>query len=255
MSSKRQNDILQVVKESGSASITGLADRLAVSTETIRRNIKPLMDSGAVVKFHGGVMMPGTQSEDAPFQRRMQVNAEAKGRVAAIVRSLISDGDSLILDNGTTTAYVAEALGSRSGLIVVTNSAEIACRMCGRNDHRVFMAGGELSGDDAAAFGQASVEFLGQFEVKYAIISVGGLTTSGQFANFHLFEAEYLRAAMRQAQETWVVTDASKFGREAPIRVCELSAVDAIICDAPPPAEFAVRCAAAGVRIITEPVN
>jgi len=250
MSLKRQADILQAVRETGSASITELAARLDVSTETIRRNIKPLIEQGSVLRFHGGIMSP-EQTEDPPFQRRMQLNRAGKRKVADLVLDMVRDGDSLILDNGTTTTYVAEALRARSNLVVVTNSAQIACRLASRNNNRVFMAGGELSGDDAATFGPSSIEFLKQFEVRCALVSVAGINARGELVDFHLFEAEFSRAAMAQAEETWVIADQSKFGREAPVKVCELGMVQKIITDAPTPEDFAARCAALGVPVVT----
>ena len=255
MSLKRQNDILSAVRAQGSASITALAGQLAVSTETIRRNIQPLIAAGTLLRFHGGVMdaelADPERQQEPPFQRRMQVNRAGKQAVAGLVRGLIRDGDSLILDNGTTTTYVAEALAGLSSLVAVTNSAQIACRLAARGDNRVFMAGGELSGDDASAFGAGSIEFVRQFEVQYALISVAGITARGDLVDFHLFEAEFARAAMRQARETWVIADLSKFGREAPVRVCELAAIDVIICDGEPPDDFKARCRAAEVRLVT----
>jgi len=251
MSLKRQTDILHAVKEVGSYSITDLAEKLRVSTETIRRNIKPMIENGALIRFHGGIMDPD-HVEEPPFQRRMQVNKEAKRTVAAMIARLVKDGDSLILDNGTTTTYVAEALAHRhSNLTIVTNSAEIVCRLASRGGNRVFMTGGEISGDAAAAFGPSSIDFVQQFEVKYAFISTGGINDRGELVDFHLFEAEFSRAAMKQAQETWVIVDASKFGRGAPVKVCELSAIDAIVCDEPPPDHFQRKCDDAEVRVLT----
>jgi DeoR family transcriptional regulator, glycerol-3-phosphate regulon repressor len=248
MSVQRQAEILRAVRQSGSATVTALAAQLEVSTESIRRDIKSLIASGAVLRFHGGIMDPGHR-EEPPFQRRMQVNREAKRKIAGLVLELVRDGDSLILDNGTTTAYVAEALAARSKLVVVTNSAQIACRLAGRNNNRVFMAGGELSGDDAAAFGPGALAFLRQFEVRCALLSAGAIGASGEIRVFHLFEAEFARAAMAQARETWVIADGSKFGREAPVKLCGLNEVNRLITDMPPPADFALAWTAAGVEI------
>jgi DeoR family transcriptional regulator, glycerol-3-phosphate regulon repressor len=250
MSLKRQTEILQAVRKTGSSSIVDLDEQLDVSTETIRRNIKLLVEKGRVLRFHGGIMDP-EHLEDPPFSRRMQVHEVGKRAVADIVANVVQDGDSLILDNGTTTAYVADALVHHSRLVVVTNSAEIACRLASRNGNRVFMAGGELSGDDASAFGPASLEFVKQFKVRYAFISVGGITSRGDIVDFHLYEAEFSRAAMSQAEETWVIADSSKFGRDAPVRVCELSEVNTLVSDKEPAAEFARRCRDADVRILT----
>ena len=203
-----------------------------------------------MLRFHGGIADPAHQ-EEPPFQRRMRVNREAKRRVASLVLDLIHDGDSLILDNGTTTAYVAEALAARSRLVVMTNCAQIACRLAGRNNNRVFMAGGELAGDDAAAFGPAALEFLRQFQLRYALLSAGGIGTDGDIRVFHLFEAEFVRAAMGQASESWVIADGSKFGREAPIKLCDLTAVNRLITDTPPPPALRAACQDADVAIIS----
>lgn len=249
MSLKRQNDILQVVRAKGSYSIAELASRLSVSTETIRRNIQPLIEDGTLLRFHGGIMIPEV-AEEPPFQRRMHVNNEAKWAVATLVRDQVQDGDSLILDNGTTSAYLADALSSHSRLTVVTHSVQIAHRLASKNGNRVFMAGGELSGEDGSAMAPSTLDFIRQFQVRYAFISVGGITHAGELGDFHLFEAEFARVAMQQAQEAWVIADRTKFGREAPVKVCQLAAVDTLVSDAAPPPEFAARCRGAGVRIL-----
>ncbi|MBS9477694.1 DeoR/GlpR family DNA-binding transcription regulator [Ancylobacter radicis] len=248
--SRRRSDLLQAVRASGSCSVTELALRLGVSTETIRRHLQPLIEEGTLLRFHGGVMLP-ERAEEPPFQRRMQVNREAKLRIAQLVKDRVEDGDSLFLDNGTTTAYVADALAARSRLTIVTHSAHIAYRLASRNGNRVFMAGGELGGEDAAAFGASAIAFISQFKLRYALLSVGAITRAGELADFHLFEAEFSRAAMAQAEETWVIADHSKFGREASVTVCPLAAVDAVLTDSAPPEAFAAQCLEAGVAIVT----
>ncbi|MCH4143836.1 DeoR/GlpR family DNA-binding transcription regulator [Acetobacter peroxydans] len=249
MSLKRQNAIMQAVRARGTCSITDLAAELDVSTETIRRNIPPLLATGVLARFHGGVMLPEGR-EEPPFQRRMHINYAAKKTVAACVRAHIQDGDSLILDNGTTSAYVAEALQNHSNLTVITHSVQIAYRLSARNGNRVFMAGGELSGEDGTATGPSVISFIRQFQVRYAILSVAGIGLDGEFGNFHLFEADFAQAALQQAQEAWIIADESKFGREAPVKVCQLGAVDAIVTSAPPPEPFAARCVEEGVLVL-----
>lgn len=247
--SKRHADILRVVKVQGSCSIGDLADALAVTTETIRRNIKPLIEEGLIDKYHGGVMLP-QRMEEPPFQRRMQVNREAKLKTAKLVAGLLKNGDSVMLDTGSTTAYVAQALDSHSELFVVTNCAHISCLLAPRNGNRVFMVGGELRADDVAAFGSSALGFVRQFKVKYAILSIGGISSRGEFMNYHYCEAEFSRAVMAQAEEVWVVADHTKFDREAPIRVCDLSEVDCVVTDQQPSADFLALCKDIGVRVI-----
>ena len=252
LSNQRQREILQVVKERGSYSITDLAERLSVSTETIRRNLKSLTDKGLVTKFHGGVTLPASD-DDPPFQRRMQMNRDLKERVALAAVARIRDGDSLILDSGTTTSYVADALVNHTGLIIVTNSADVACRLASRNNNRVFLAGGEITPEGLAAFSATAITFLRQFRVRYTLLTVGGISDRGDFADFHLWEAEFAHAAIEQADEAWVIADHTKFGRNAPVRLGNLDEVTAIVTDQPPSLAFAERCAAKNVAICLPP--
>lgn len=250
LSSKRQSDILQAVKANGSRSIAEIAEALGVTTETVRRNLKPLVERGLVTKFHGGVMLP-EEVEEPPFQRRIAVNGALKRKVAELAARRIADGDSILLDNGTTTTFIADALADHANLTIVTNSAEIATRLVRRNGNRVFLAGGELHPDDAAVFGPAALDFIRQFRVRYALLSVAGITAAGDLMDFHLFEAEFTRVAMAQAEERWVIADHTKFGRMAPVRVGGLADIDLIISDAPPPADLAEAIAGAGTRLVT----
>ena len=123
--SVRQSKILKLVRQQGSCTVVELSERLEVSDETIRRNVKPLVSEGLVIKVHGGIILPH-RFEESPIQRRMLDNREAKERIAALVAQQVQDGDSLVLDTGSTTIYVARALSGHSNLVVVTNSTRIA---------------------------------------------------------------------------------------------------------------------------------
>lgn len=155
LSNKRQAQILSAVRMHGSSSITDLANELNVSDETIRRNVKILANEGLLEKVRGGVMLPSEDTEQA-FPLRMNEGKEAKQRIAKQVASQIKDGDSLILDNGSTTAYIAQALTSHDNLFVVTNSVVIANILAIQPGNRVFMAGGELRNYNGGAFGPAA---------------------------------------------------------------------------------------------------
>lgn len=246
--SRRQTEILDTVRLHGACSVRELAERLAVSDETIRRAVKPLVSSGLVRKVHGGVEVPDRQREP-PFERRMRENREAKERIARTAAALVVDGDSVMLDTGSTTACVARALSAHANLLVVTNSAEIARVLATRNGNRVFMAGGELRADDAAAFGPAALAFIRQFQVRTAILSIGAIHERQGFMDYHLCEGEFSRAVMQRADRIVVVADYSKFGRSGFVKVCEAENVDVLVTDREPPPAFAARLAAAGVQL------
>lgn len=244
----RAAEILRQVRLHGSCRITDLAEALHVSDETIRRNIRPLVNRGMVLKVHGGIMLPDRMGEP-PFQSRMQENREAKQRIAALTARRIKDGESIILDGGATTTYVALALTDHTGLQVVTNSTDIARTLVGRGDNSVHLAGGELRPDDAATFGIRACEFVQRFHVRHAILSMGAVNGWG-FMDVHPCEAEFAQAAMNQAERVTVVADHTKFGRDGFVRVCGLEDVDMLITDAEPPASIARPLSEADVEVL-----
>ncbi len=249
LSNQRQSEILRVVQMHGTCRIGDLAVEFDVSGETIRRNIKPLVERGLVRRVHGGITLP-EQLHEPPFSLRMQKNQEAKRRIAARAAELIQDGDSLLMDTGSTTAYIALALCNHSNLLVVTNSIEIARTLATRNGNRVHMAGGEVRADDCAAFGQDAIHFVSRFEVRYAILSIGAININCSFMDFHLCEGEFSRAMINQAEQTMVVADYSKFGQDAAVKVCDAGTVDLLITDRQPPAGCARILHKAGTRIV-----
>jgi len=247
---KRQHEILASVRSRGACSIVELADQLNVSDETIRRNIKPLVREGLVEKVHGGIVLSQKQEPEPPFEKRMNERIEAKQTISALVAGIIGNGDSIMLDTGSTTAYVARALGGHRDLSVVTNCTEIARTLAREPSNRVHLCGGALRADDWATFGSAAIEFVRQFHVDYAILSIGGVTDSGSFMDYHLEEAEFSRAAIGQAKKTIVVADHGKFGNPSFIKVCGFGQVDTVVVDRPLPASFLAGFREAGVELV-----
>jgi DeoR family glycerol-3-phosphate regulon repressor len=234
---RRQSEILKTVQNLGSCSIAELASSIGVSDETIRRNLKPLSDNGLVLRVHGGVTLPDMLHE-APFQKRIQENSEAKRQIAKIVAKEIQDGDTIILDCGSTTTFVARALRDRKNLIVVTNSAEVARTLATNESNRVFMAGGELRSDDTASLGPSALQFVRQFKVRHAIITVGGISKDGSLMVFHPEEAEFSRVIISCAENVIVAADHSKFQGQGLVRICGPASVDMLVTDKPVPANI-----------------
>ncbi|MBH0237662.1 DeoR/GlpR family DNA-binding transcription regulator [Methylobrevis albus] len=248
LNAKRHGDILRIVGETGTISVTDLAHRLGVSLETVRRDVRPLADAGTLLKLHGAVSLPGPLAE-APFERRMRDNADAKRAVAARIAAMIDDGDAVMLDTGTTTSFLARALMSKRRLTVVTNSSDIARTLATVNDNTVYMAGGQLRGDSGAAFGAAAIAFVKSFRVRFAIITTAGIDAGCGLMDFDLAEAEFARAVLECGETRLVATDSSKFGRRALVRICGFGDVDRIVTDAAPPADIAEQFAANGVAV------
>ena len=246
--SQREREILDVLNEAGSARIGDMAVRLGVTAETIRRVVAKLDRQGLVTKMHGGVALKNWGLEPS-FEQRFVQNQSTKRRIAEAVAGLIANGASLILDVGSTTAYVAQALRGKHDLLVVTNSLPVAQALVGHNGNRVFMAGGELRSHDGGAFGPDARAFVRQFRVRHAILSVAGINAEAGFLLQDLPEAEFSRTIIACADEAIVAADASKFGRAAPIRIAGPEAFGRFVTDAPPPPDIADMLAEAGITV------
>lgn len=236
---QREEEILRELQRvGGSCRVSFLADQLNVSNETIRRNIRTLEESRIVRKVHGGVHLIEDMGE-APFQSRISTHIDEKARLAAAVAENISDGDSVFLDIGSTTAYVAMALKQRSNLFVVTNSAFVANTLATRNGNRVFLAGGELRAHDGGAFGAEALDLVGRLNVQFAVFSIGAINAELGFMLHDLEEANLARVAAARAQVRIVVADHDKFNKRAPISIGKDVPFDVFYTDAEPPKSIA----------------
>ena len=248
---KRQSKILAAVKSRGACSIVELAAQLNVSDETIRRNIKPLVRQGLVEKVHGGILFNQNLEPELPFERRMNEHIEEKQIISSLAAKMIKDGDSIMIDTGSTTAYVARSLSDHRNLSVVTNCTEIARTLARGPSNRVHLSGGVLRPDDWATFGPSAINFVRQFHVSFAILSIGAITEAGEFMDYHLEEAEFSRAVIEQASKTIVVADHSKFGSRNFVKVCDAGQVDVVVSNRQLPANIMAGFDDAGVKVIT----
>lgn len=247
MLSKRHGTILRLLGEDGAMTVSTLAQRLGVSPETVRRDLKPLARDGKIAKMHGAAALPGPAGEP-PFERRMREFAAEKRTIAKAVAATIADGDSVMLDTGTTTSILARALLARRRLTVVTNSSDIARTLATVNGNTVYMAGGQLRSDSGAALGSSAVAFIANFHVDHAIVSVGAIDEDGVM-DYELAEAEFARMALTRGERAVVISDHSKFGRRGLVRICGHSGFGELTVDRPPPPAIAAALAANGVRV------
>jgi len=245
---KRHADIVRMVRERGTLAVSEIANTLGVSDETVRRDVRPLVHRGDVVKLHGAVTLPH-QVGEAPFERRLREFAEAKRAIARRTAELVEDGDSLMLDTGTTTSIFAQELLKKRNLTIVTNSADIARTLATVNGNKVYMAGGELNGDNGAAFGPSAIAFASGFRVRHAIVSIAALDAAYGPMDSRLAEAEFARMVLSRGENRIMLSDSSKFGRTALIKVCDYDGIDRLVTEAAPPPALAAALASAGVSV------
>lgn len=247
--SRWQTAIVDELTRFGRLDLDTLAGRLGLSEEAVRRHVRDLVDRGVLRPLHGAVALPEAMIEP-PFHDRIELNAPSKRLIATRMAELVQDGETVMLDTGSTTAFVSEALTGRRGLTVIVNSIETACFLRRRNDHRVIMIGGEVRGHDGAVLGAEAVDAVRQLRADWAILSIGGFDLRGGLMVHFAEEATYARALVGQADRVAVVADRTKFGRRALVTICPLKSVDLLVTDGPPPALFESLLAEAEVEIV-----
>ncbi|MDQ1157456.1 DeoR family glycerol-3-phosphate regulon repressor [Sphingomonas sp. SORGH_AS 950] len=229
---RRQTEIVALLGEGNFRGIGDLAAALSVSEETIRRELRVLEASGAVVRAHGAVRLAKVETEGS-FATRLQRHAEAKQRIAAAVAQIVADGQTLYIDASTTGHYVARALRDHQRLTVITNAVGVAAELGGRNDNRVLLAGGELDYEYRACFDATARDYLAMFTPSLAILSVESVNLDHGFADYHAGEAAVCRMMIARARRTVIAADASKFDRHGTVQVAALDGVAMLVTDVP----------------------
>lgn len=244
-----EQEVLNAVALRGTISVRELATLLHVSEQTVRRIVRPLVERGAVDKVHGAVVGRSRPGE-APFLVRMAVHQREKVAIAGAVAALVTDGDTIALDTGSTTGFVAQALRRHRGLTVVTNSTFIATTLATIPGNRVHMAGTELRNHDGASFDASAFSVVRSMRVRLAILSASALDEQrGLMVQEHA-EAE-MSAAMAEISERRVfAVDSSKFGSAGLFTVPALGPDDVLVTDRRPPAAMRRALGAAEVVVV-----
>jgi DeoR family glycerol-3-phosphate regulon repressor len=249
LAASRYDEILRRIGAAGSVSISELSDLFGVSRETIRRDFRYLAERGQLDIVHGGAAR--RQAVEPALDQRAAENAAGKAAIGRFAATLVEDEMVVLLDSGTTTLAVAQALAvTRRGLTVCTGSLGIAQLLCRVTGTRVHMLGGEIDPNDEAAVGIDALEAIGRFRVDVAFVGVGGLSDDGEPTDYTRVGAEQRGRMIAVARRAYFVVDRSKFGRLTPVRIPNARAATGIIVDAPPPAGTAAALADRDLRLI-----
>lgn len=228
----REPDILEIVRKEGKVTVDDLADRFGVTVQTIRRDLSDLADDGKLERVHGGAVLPSGVA-NIGYQDRRGLHDAAKDDIAHRCAAAIPAEASLFLNIGTSTEAVARALLHHQNIMVVTNNLNVANILAANASCHVILAGGTLRRSDGGLVGDMTIQTIEQFKVDYAVIGCSALDDDGDLLDFDVQEVGVSRAIIRQARNTFLVADHSKFQRTAPVRIASLRDVSAIFTDKP----------------------
>ena len=230
MLSDRQRNILTLIEAEGAQYIEQLAERYALTTQTIRRDINALCDQGFARRFHGGVDVP-VGARNISVNARATLNAGAKRAIGRHVAEAIPSGSTVFMGIGSTVQFVAAALRDHAALRVVTNNIDVVLTLSGAPQIEVHMTGGILRHNDRDVVGADVLHYFDKFYASHAVIGAGALDAAKGILDFSYSEAQVTMKLVENARQQFLVADSSKWSRDASVRVVPFSAVSHFYTD------------------------
>lgn len=247
--SHRQRDIMERARNEGRVLVEDLAARLAVSHQTIRRDLAELCEARLLARVHGGAVVASGVANLA-YEARRLLAQEGKRAIGAAAAAEIPMASSLFINIGTTTEEVARALSGHHGLLVVTNNLHVAAELHRNPGIEVVLAGGTVRRTDAGIVGGAAVATIRGFRVDTAIIGTSAIAPDGTLLDYDVEEVLVSRAIIESARRVILVADGGKFSRQAPVRIAHLRDVDLLVTDRMPGVAAAALCVEHSVQVI-----
>jgi DeoR/GlpR family transcriptional regulator of sugar metabolism len=226
----RHQSVLEILQELGSASVTELGVRLGVTEMTIRRDLEALEEDGALKRFHGGAKLAFGSSYEPPLAVREKTNAEQKRSIGRQIAKLIDDGDTVILDGGSTGIAVAEAFTDRH-VTICTLSLRVAWVFARSTTVNLLLPGGSVRSGELSLIGADTTDFLRGHRFDHYVMTASGLSIDSGFTEWNSEDAAVKRTALSVADSTLAAIDSSKFDNVGFVKVCSVGTPRSIVTD------------------------
>lgn len=225
---RRLEGVLQLLRDHTSATIPEIASRFGVSEMTIRRDLQKLAEAGHIIRIPGGARIERWQGMERTFVERLQKMSPAKSAIGEAAAALIQDGQSVVLDSGTTTLYIARQLRSRKNVVVFTFSLAVLEELASAESVRVELTGGVYRASSHDLIGHAVAQYLSSICADCVIFGAATISFSrGVMVHDPDAQREMLGAGKRRI----LVVDSSKIGAEATYKLCNIEDCDLILTD------------------------
>jgi len=247
---QRQQLILETVRDTRQVTVDDLSQRFDVSEVTIRRDLREMDAQGVLRRAHGGAVATVSDLPEPPVIQRM---AEAENCKACIGRSaarLLSDGDSVFIGSGSTTAHVARNLMNHQRLTVVTNALNVATELAAAVGVTVVVTGGMMRASELSLVGHIAEQSLLEVRVDKVIMGMRAISLEAGLTNDYLPEVLTDRTIIEMAPELIVVADHSKFGKAASAYVASVDRMTTLVTDADTDPETLTQLRKMGIRVI-----
>jgi DeoR/GlpR family transcriptional regulator of sugar metabolism len=246
---QRRTELVKVLEIKGQMSVSEISDYFNISEDTVRRDLDALAQKGALTRTHGGaVTITALVHRDSPFLQRLNTCTAEKQRIAKAAAALISDGETLLINGGSTTRLFATELNQQY-LTVVTNNLSVPGVLSTELIRDIYVMGGQFRPEAQVTIGPILAAGI-QISVDSAIIGVGGITAREGLTTTVLEEASMIASMMAAARRTIVLADSSKLGKHSFAKIAGLAAMQILVTDAEPAEELAAALKEAGVELV-----
>ncbi|MFI6956494.1 DeoR/GlpR family DNA-binding transcription regulator [Nocardia sp. NPDC050408] len=231
LASTRRREIMHRLVTDGYVEAKALADELGVDASTIRRDLDALERAGQAQRTHGGARPTPGATAKLPYTMKEGERLDEKAAIGVAAAARVRDGQTVILDSGSTTYEVARALRNHAELTVITNDLRIAKYVAETPGMRLLVTGGELLGSVFTLVGERAITFLSDYTADWAFLGADAVDIVAGVTNMNTLEVPLKRAMIAAAGNTLVVADSSKFGRRALAKVAGLDEISGVITD------------------------
>ena len=247
---ERQKKMMEYIEAHTSAQIHELAEKFHVSEATVRRDLDDLDQQGALRRTHGGaIKVDRSTSYESVYSEKINLMLEEKHRIAEHAAQLVHPGDTVLIDSGTTTFFIAQALAHHENLTIITNDLYIAYQTPIHASSMLIVTGGTRRQGRQELVGSIPESFVRDSHVDVAFIGVDGIDLTGGVTNANFTEVGLKRLMLRSAARSVIVADHTKFGRVALARICDLREVSLLITDRGIENEALTRLKKLGVQV------
>lgn len=243
---RRRQLILDTVLSGSSAEVGELARRFSVSEMTVRRDLGRLASEGRLMRVRGGAMR---DRDEPPFAEIMIERLAEKERIGQAAAELVADGQTIMIDIGTTTLQLARRLRGRT-LTVVTSSLAVLEELLPESSIELVLLGGVVRRNYRSLVGMLAEDALRHLAADVAFLGASGIGDDLSVMDSTLVEVPIKRAMIAAAQRTVLLVDEAKFAMRGSVRVCGAETLDAVVTDAPRTHPGAAALAQAGVEVV-----
>ena len=247
---ERQQLILETVRETRQITVDDLSQRFNVSEVTIRRDLREMDGQGVLRRAHGGAVAAISELPEPPVVQRMAETENCKACIGRSAARLVSEGDSVFIGSGSTTAHVARNLMNHQGLTVVTNALNVATELAAAVGVTVVVTGGVMRASELSLVGHITDQALREVRVDKVIMGMRAISLEAGLTNDYLPEVLTDRTIIEMAPELIVVADHSKFGKVASAYVANVDRMTTLVTDADADPETLTQLRKIGIRVI-----